>query len=681
MKKSIRYAHKLMPAFIFSILLFHPLNPCEACENVRAISLRALQNELRVCQSKGACSQELLRLANINMIMGYLVDNNNNDLVILGKVDPALPPIDLENFVLALRSAWHNYESYENPVCSIDPDPSIVQQLQRIGNYVLSSRTPEQAEERLKEWHRICKSPQTVRVLGIPFHTRFAQIMVKADYDMKKIVDGSDPLAIPNLTSLVEMTLDKVRKDFSPNRPVPIPLSMNRFWFYPGTNRYDENEGIVLINECPVTLLTEEAHVAAGRMFFGTGGYNPQAKAFAENFTAHYKEIAERRPIYTQLENLFRLVALAKIIKYKSSDEEAELDLTYLLQSYPIANTAVDIQLPGHSNVERLHLQGSYWEAYLWLPTCGGVDVNIRIKPESFDRRTRKDLSAFRSAILNAKPSPNAIYWDYVLPINTYIAEFGENKFLKRANEINRNCHLIAIKDELTGFTAYNGEEKANGEKKALYEGDDKQAFLDAIVKTLGTNKNKTIYLYWDGLYIESEADAFKSALQFKQKITKTNFALNILPGIYQLQDYFISEVQSVEAGPVKNIGNRWTATLEFFLRQGGKLIKIVVQVFANTADIIWELINNIKNRLSSQTHQTETLEDVINEEMMRLRDKYNSTEEEFYKEIIKIDCAILYDELKDTDLLCKMQIYQTELSNQKTVYSSLEFLPVKRSS
>ena len=50
--------------------------------------------------------------------------------------------------------------------------------------------------------------------------------------------------------------------------------------------------------------------------FFGVGGQNPQAAEFANKFTSVYEQVSQNRPIFVELENLFRFVALANIIKY-----------------------------------------------------------------------------------------------------------------------------------------------------------------------------------------------------------------------------------------------------------------------------------------------------------------------------------------------------------------------------
>jgi hypothetical protein len=391
----------------------------------RALSLRVLQERLTACQGKGSCPLELTQLAGINRVYGYVVDEVNHDIILIGRVDNRLPHIYLEDFIVALRNAWLKYAVlkgntyyYSNPSCSIDPNPEVIQKLQAIGGKILGNPSTSDMEKGIEAWHKICRFPQKVRVMGIPFDTHFAWVMVKADYDMKRLVAGSDSLSIPGLISLSDMTLSKIKSDIVQGRPTSIPLStMNRFWFHPGENSYKENKGIVIIKNCQVTLLTEEEYLHKSGKIAGKGRPNTMAQEFASNFTARYAKIAKQRPIYAELENLFRFVALGKIINFKSPQKEAALDLGYLLNHCPIPKKSVSRHLEGRSNVKhfehRQDLQGGYKIIQLWLPSCGGVSIEIEISQKDFVKDTTGKLSELRAIVLNDRPTPDALFWDY----------------------------------------------------------------------------------------------------------------------------------------------------------------------------------------------------------------------------------------------------------------------------
>ncbi len=389
----------------------------------RAVSLKILQQKARECMAKGKCPENILKLCGLTKVNGFVIDEKNRDIILFGKVDSTSPALYLEDFVIALRNAWWKYAPlkgytyyYSAPGCSIDPNPKTIQKLQQVGGKILS--TSGEVESSLKQWHAICSQPQKVRVLGIPFDSRFAKVMVDADYYMKELVDGSVSSEIPGFISLTDMTLAKVKKDVVQRRPISVPfLCMNRFWFFPGKNQYLEDKGVVFIKQCQVKLLTEEEFLTKRGEIAGKGRPNPLAQKFAEDFTAQYEEIAKRKPIYTELKNLFRFVALAKIMKYKDIPAEAQLDFNYFLSHCPLSRTPVSRTLPGLSHVKgfqhRQDFPGGYQIAQLWLPSCGGVAIDIRISKENFVKDETKALLELKKAILKTRPSPDALYWDF----------------------------------------------------------------------------------------------------------------------------------------------------------------------------------------------------------------------------------------------------------------------------
>jgi len=392
----------------------------------QAVSLRVLQQRLRTCHQEGPCSQEtLLQLAGLKRIIGYVVDGTNHDLILVGQVDESSPPLYLEDFIIALKNTWMKYAElrgntyyYSDPGCSIDPDPRVIDRLQATGQRVLGSSSQSDIENAIQQWQETCRSPQNVRVLGIPFDTRFAWVMVKADYDMKRLVDGTDTLDIAGFTSLTDMTLEKAKNDIVRGRSISIPVSsMSRFWFYPGENRYLEDKGVITIGQCPVILLTEEQYSAKRGKIVGKGHSNPLAQEFVEDFTAHYAEVAKQRPIYTELENLFRFVALARIMKWKDALSNAGIDLDYLLDSVQIPETRVARQLPGRSNVKGFEHRRNFGDGYqitrLQLPSCGGVGIEITLSQRNFLKDTTGRLAELRAMVLKARPTPDTLSWNY----------------------------------------------------------------------------------------------------------------------------------------------------------------------------------------------------------------------------------------------------------------------------
>jgi hypothetical protein len=389
--------------------------------NGRAISLKVLQQKLEALHGTNSRPTNLYYLCGINRIIGYVVDEANRDIILIGKVDKKLPPLYLDDFVVALRNAWGKYTElkgntryFSNPGCSIDPNPKTYQKLHQLW------KQTEDTDEAVKQWEKICYSPQEVRVFGIPFNTRFARVMVQADYDMKRLVDGSDELSLFAFDSLMGMEFEreKVRIRKGESRSAPVN-NLNRFWFCPGEYRFLEDDNMVMIERCTVKLLTEEEHLNEEGKIVGAGRANPAAKQFAGDFTGFYDDIAGERPIFRELENLFRFVALAKVLKLKSPHLKIGLNLDYLLDRYQVSKENVEAHLPGRYHVRkyegRTMYDGGNQTFELWMPSCGGVEINHKVEPKAFlhaPYHERCFLKKMSENTIEERKSAKQMFWD-----------------------------------------------------------------------------------------------------------------------------------------------------------------------------------------------------------------------------------------------------------------------------
>jgi hypothetical protein len=360
---------------------------------VTLVSLKTLQSSLAACKGRGSCPNQLEQLSGITRLLGFVVDEKNHDLLLVGRTETGVPSLHLEDFVVALRAAWMKYARlqgntyvYSNPGCSIDPDPAVISQLDAVGRRIGSASSPQAVERAIGEWRATCKQPQSVRVLGIPFDTHFAQVMVSADYDMKTLADGTTQIKIPGLIGVSDMMLETEKEAVAAHQPISVSPNLNRFWFYPGANVYDESKGLVLVRQCPVQLLTEQMYALGGKIV-GEETVDPLADAFRYNVTELYGELGRVRPIYRELENVFRFVAVATTIKAKYPQA---VDLGYFLDQYPVPapTPPVDRTLAGRDGVkqyEHSETSGPVTESLsLWVPSCGGVDIAIAPQPADF---------------------------------------------------------------------------------------------------------------------------------------------------------------------------------------------------------------------------------------------------------------------------------------------------------
>ena len=419
---------RIVSKIILIFLLLFPVTNARADsgpDQYRAISLSVLQEKLKDAHGDSAYPKEFLRLTGMTRVIGYIVDGANRDLILFGEIEAGIPPLYLDDFVVALRNTWLKYADlkdnlyyYLAPYCSIEPDLNAVENLKNIGSRISEGSDSQSVEQAIEEWRQTCGSPQSVQIKGIPFNSHFASVLVKADYDMKRLAVGSDSTNISGFASLSDMTLEKAEHDLVQKGSVSIDSSIgNRFWFYPGEVLFLEHEGIIEIDVCRIDLLSGKSYLSKSGKIAGEGKTSELAEAFARRFTAKYADLADERPIYIEFENLFHILALSKGIKFKSSPEKAAIDLGFLLDQYRVSGTSMGKHLPGVPNVKkfdhRVGNQGNSQIAKVWIPFCGGVSMNMKVDRKNFKWDNTGKLSRLRDEALSARPGPDALFWDF----------------------------------------------------------------------------------------------------------------------------------------------------------------------------------------------------------------------------------------------------------------------------
>lgn len=425
---------------ILCVLLCSLASPSRSATG-RAVSLNALASSLRAGGSAQARS-----LCGITRVLGYLEDPSTKDVIFVGEVAPSLPALHADDLAVALRNAWRVYAKtsgrvryYAAPGCSIDPDPRVLRQLQQVQAERSISEDPDSLKQFTDEWTAVGRQPQKVRVMGVPFDSRFARVMVDADYYMKRLVNGSVELGIDGFESVSGMSARTAKEAIASGKWDSVPKqSMNRFWFSPGESTYDVVDGVTMLRNCTVRLLTEEEFLTSHNQVAGTGRSSPHAAAFARGFTARYDAIAAARPIYRELEGLFRFAAIARLMK-DAGEKCAGLD--YLLKSHKVAVVPVSRAVNGLTSVREVshtsETDRGTVTARMWFTSCGGVSMDVRPKrvsqpakpmspqvgatpasraPAKTKAIPQKTGSGLRKTILTARKSPKSLSWDFPIP-------------------------------------------------------------------------------------------------------------------------------------------------------------------------------------------------------------------------------------------------------------------------
>ncbi|MGA9347231.1 MAG: CHAT domain-containing protein [Anaerolineae bacterium] len=228
-------------------------------------------------------------LAGISVLQGAVYDPDHLQLVLIGELGPSTFGAD------DLRVALKSVSVGEDPGVSIDPG-SILGEM-------------------------------VVRYIGPTKGTHFGWIMFESDRRMKTLGLGYDSLtkapvsgSVPGYQSHLDLVI-QYEADEPPNsRPI-----WHRFWFVPDSMKVglssdghamrflDSN--LRVDRECLDEKLNPLPNCKA-----------PAAQAFANHLTEHYDQYAADFPILRQLEELAKLVSLAKWLQ----DEDISTDLAWL---------------------------------------------------------------------------------------------------------------------------------------------------------------------------------------------------------------------------------------------------------------------------------------------------------------------------------------------------------------
>ena len=156
-----------------------------------------------------------------------------------------------------------------------------------------------------------------IRVFGLSSRTHFADVLVEADYRMKRIAIGTEPPPI-RMTTFIDALQS------------PQQGMLQRWWFTPDykcVKLADDRLAAELVGQ-GVQLLAEDKLIGADGSLTAAGARpNKASELFTLSFTRKYPEIAAASPVYAQLRMLIDLAIAAALIRrhdcYAASDWDA----------------------------------------------------------------------------------------------------------------------------------------------------------------------------------------------------------------------------------------------------------------------------------------------------------------------------------------------------------------------
>ena len=346
---------------------------------------------------------EVLFLGGIERITHLFVDPDGKDIVLAGPADRITvdasgtvvgatnrrPLLQLEDLVVSLRAI--DAARQGGIQCSIDPTPEGIARLQA---FLAKQRTIGRDPQGVMRGMEEAVGPQTVRVAGVPGDSRFARVLVAADYRMKRIGMGIEESGVAGLPSYLSLV-----------PPGGRASSLPRFWLevdYDPIAR-DPDELAWRIDGRRMKCLTENDVAGRNGIQRGAAGRDAFAERWCAAMTTHYDALAAKQPVFAELVNCVDLAVVAALIRGRQLDTRAGLDLGLLLDPKRLPMPVYDVP-ESVPTVATGVKKGTNWV----LSASGGV----QFQPWQFATATRDaaDLGPGRETALAGRPA-GGWYW------------------------------------------------------------------------------------------------------------------------------------------------------------------------------------------------------------------------------------------------------------------------------
>ena len=220
-------------------------------------------------------------MGDIDDIEGAAYDEYTGQIILYGKTDTSLPPMDLDDLAVAVRSIY-GYGS-QNPQ---DPGVSIGTESSSESGYM------------------------KVRYDGQTFDTNFGYVMYEADRVLKSYTLGKDNITggiVSSGVSGYSSLLDRYKTSVENGGSYPSGSVNTRMWFVPESitlkiqTNVDDPSPSMIFDTVKMEVLTESK-------FQDNVTSAAWAEDFASHFTQNYNAFANEKPILNDLKTLGKIL-------------------------------------------------------------------------------------------------------------------------------------------------------------------------------------------------------------------------------------------------------------------------------------------------------------------------------------------------------------------------------------
>jgi hypothetical protein len=341
---------------------------------LRKISLRRLDALLaKHANQNKPLSPDLLYLAGLERVTYVFAYPESNDIVLAGPADrwtvddagnvvgtnSKAAVLQLVDLIAALRTTDEMLAG-ELISCSIDPTPEGLKRFSR-----LMRGSPTSPSAQLLKRMEDAVGPQTVTLSGVSPESHFAQVLLAADWQMKRIGMGLVQSPVNGLTSYLELLND------GPNaKRDPLP----RWWIAYGDEPVErDSDGLGWrISRPGIQVRTASGRLDRDGRISNQTESDPLAKKWADSITEQYDELAIAEPVFGQLRGCMDLALVTAILASGDLLKHVDLELPMLLDEarLKLAAHQVPKSVASHATA---HRRGRSWV----VSVSGGVELDV----------------------------------------------------------------------------------------------------------------------------------------------------------------------------------------------------------------------------------------------------------------------------------------------------------------
>ncbi len=288
------------------------------------VSLKWLSESLER-PSDGPLSPAIEILGGLTRIDQVIVDRESRDILLIGPGEKQRPDksstfvgeatgrplMRTGDFLDMLAAAQRGRLSVR---CSIDPEPARLRQYNEQIQATVGAVNASNAAAWYASLARIL-GRQNITIEGISADSRSGNVLAAADYSMKRIALGLETSGVKEIKGQLAYASGDTGSQ------------MKRWWFAPHYENLAVNSDrtVYQLAGPRVRLLAQQELVLDDGRRVNADHNRPSTEAFARQFSAHFEELTETRPIFADLKNQFDLAVVAALIVRERLFERAEL--------------------------------------------------------------------------------------------------------------------------------------------------------------------------------------------------------------------------------------------------------------------------------------------------------------------------------------------------------------------